>query len=92
MPLLGLVIGRRILQVTDPNGDYIAYSVCNLHDVVGDARQNSRAPGPWAEKITVHTPRVTSAGPGQVWSLWITRCLQTTASLASISWTKPGPS
>ena len=54
-------------EVTDPNGNYIAYSVCNLHDVWSATLvRTAERPGPWAEKIAVHTPRVTSAGPGRV--------------------------
>ena len=54
-------------KVTDDAGEYVAYSVCNLHDV-WSARlvRTEDRPGPWAEKIAVHTPQATYNGSGEV--------------------------
>ena len=54
-------------DITDPSGDYVAFSVCNLHEVWSAPVVRTEArPGPWAEKIAVHTPRITSVSGRQV--------------------------
>ena len=46
-------------MVIDPNAEYYAYAMCNLHEVWSApiVRSGDR-PGPWADKVNAHTPTV----------------------------------
>ena len=46
-------------EVDDASGEFMAYSVCNLHQVWKAPQvRTPELPGPWPDKINGHTPRI----------------------------------
>lgn len=51
-------------MVVDPDAEYYAYAMCNLHEVwAAPIMRSGDRPGPWADKVNSHTPSV-EVGPG----------------------------
>ena len=46
-------------MVVDPDAEYYAYAMCNLHEVwAAPIVRSGDRPGPWADKVNSHTPSV----------------------------------